>query len=671
MKSRLLKKIRDLKIRVKLMGSFIIISLILVLVGLTGYISLSSMTRKTENIIQTSPLIDAAMEMKLSVQSDMQLIMEILDSDNKTDLNEVWDEHKENTANYDLYSNAILNGAETDEGTIHKTTNNKIIEVVDRADTSHNDEFQPKMKALYDMKLEEYTLKQQIDEDMESFEAAYTKIMDSTEMLEANIKQIIESRIKKGASASSILANENTWVDLSMEIKTTLAISRIYIEEYVQTFDSATLVRVESEYLEAVKEFDFWITSLLQGGNTSEGRIARVNVGELRSLIIEVDKIHNEHFNLYAAKLIKTQNDIADLNIRKGKVDLEADLVGIKMKDILSNVEEETKKEVDMTTKSSMLTAARSKNTTIIGVSIGFILSLLLGFFITQNIVKPLKNSVDIARKVAAGDLTVEVQSDSQDETGQMLEALNVMISKLRSVVNNVTEASRNVKSGSQQLSDGSQTLSQGTTEQASSIEETSASIEEMSSNINQNTMNSEQTNHIAGKASKQAIESGKAVSEAMEALKDISNKISIIDGIARQTNLLALNAAIEAARAGEHGKGFAVVASEVSKLAEKSMLSAGEITELSTSSILVAEKAETMLGELIPDIKRTSELVQEINISSSEQNQGAGQINKSIQQLDKVIQANAASAEELAASAEELSSQASLLQETISFFNV
>jgi methyl-accepting chemotaxis protein len=173
----------------------------------------------------------------------------------------------------------------------------------------------------------------------------------------------------------------------------------------------------------------------------------------------------------------------------------------------------------------------------------------------------------------------------------------------------------------------------------------------------------------MAAKASTEASEGGEAVKATVLAMKQIAQKIGIIDDIAYQTNLLALNAAIEAARAGEHGKGFAVVAAEVRKLAERSQVAAQEISTVATGSVELAEKAGELLDEIVPSIKKTSDLVQEISAASQEQSSGVGQINSAVTQLSQTTQQNAASSEELAATAEEMSGQAEQLQQTMSFF--
>jgi len=280
-----------------------------------------------------------------------------------------------------------------------------------------------------------------------------------------------------------------------------------------------------------------------------------------------------------------------------------------------------------------------------------------------------LQRQADLAEEVSKGNLTVEVQlASDKDQLGR---SLANMVAKLQQVIGQVRSAIDNVSSSAQAMSASSEEMSQGATEQAAAAEEASSSIEEMTANIRQNADNAIQTERIAIQAAKNAAEGGKSVAETVAAMKEIAAKINIIEEIARQTNLLALNAAIEAARAGEHGRGFAVVAAEVRKLAERSQKAAGEINELSTGSVAVAETAGKMLAELVPNIQKTAELVQEIAAASREQDAGAEQISKSVQQLDSVIQQNASVSEEMAATAEESSSQAEQLAEIFSFFVV
>jgi methyl-accepting chemotaxis protein len=286
-----------------------------------------------------------------------------------------------------------------------------------------------------------------------------------------------------------------------------------------------------------------------------------------------------------------------------------------------------------------------------------------------NRMIKGLGEVSGVAEEIAGGNLMVEIKERSGQD--KLLLALKGMVTSLRDVVTQVQTAADNVASGSQQLSSTSQQMSQGATEQAAAAEEASSSMEEMAANIRQNADNALQTERIALKSAEVARQGGDAVTATVGAMKEIAGKISIIEEIARQTNLLALNAAIEAARAGEHGKGFAVVAAEVRKLAERSQRAAAEISELSGSSVEVAEKAGQMLIQMVPDIQRTADLVQEITAASKEQDTGAEQVNQAIQQLDQVIQQNASASEQMASTAEELTSQAEQMQATMAFFKV
>jgi methyl-accepting chemotaxis protein len=327
--------------------------------------------------------------------------------------------------------------------------------------------------------------------------------------------------------------------------------------------------------------------------------------------------------------------------------------------------------------KDGQATVDKAK-TAILGIwALGMVLLGLLGLVIMRSIIRPVKVVDNYLQELSEGltrgegDLTKRMRIATQDELGNMGSSLNAFVETLEKVIIEVKIGAGAFASASTQVASSSSSLSQGTSEQASSVEETTSSLQQMSASISQNSENSRQMEQVASKGARDAEESGRAVHETVSAMKAITDKVNIIEEIAYQTNLLALNAAIEAARAGEHGKGFAVVAAEVRKLAERSQAAAKEISGLAANSVTVAEHSGKKLDELVPAIKKTAELVQEVAAASREQSSGVTQINTAMSQVDQVTQRNASSAEELSSTAEELASQAEALQTLMNSFRV
>ncbi len=329
---------------------------------------------------------------------------------------------------------------------------------------------------------------------------------------------------------------------------------------------------------------------------------------------------------------------------------------------------------------SALLEKQKELNATINGmIKLILIAAILLGiiiagaatFFankITSTIGAEPEEISDISEKMSHGYLNLSpLCANPQGAYGSMVH----MVENLKSVVMDVQQATENVSAGSEELAASAEGLSQGATDQASSVEELSSSIEEISASIKNNADNTQKTERIANSVAEKTKKGSEGVERNLEAMTHISEKIGIIEEIARQTNLLALNAAIEAARAGEHGKGFAVVAAEVRKLAEKSRVSATEIGEVSTNSLIIAEETRATLSELVPEIEKTAELIKEITATCNEQNSGIDQIQQASIRLDQVIQHNASASEEVAATSEELSSQAQQLHAAMLFFKI
>lgn len=610
---------KEKTIKAKLQLAFLATAIITVLTGILALVFTVSIGNAGKEVgEELAPLSDAAMEIKLTATTAHLIFEEIMGGDESEDIKTVWELLNESV----WYCNAILNGGENDEGKFVASADPKVLAKIQDVKISINN-FKKAAEQRYTSRSNS-GIGSAADSE---FDTNYDEILNSLGLL-------IEDAQNKNATAKLYHL---------MESKFLLADGHLFFEELMSGDKSVN-------YKKIIRQFKKAKTEAEQAG----------------VLTAETAELYDD-FMLATEKRYNTTTSVQTVG---GQADAKFDEDFETFLTLTDEAETLIHNDMD-----KGLASLKSQN--IVSILVMIMISataIFVAFFIARLVVKDIVNTlggtmkeiVHVVKRVSEGDLTVSFNNAAS--FGLMRDIEN-MVQRLKGIISEVVGGANSIASASNQISASAERVTTGATEQAASSEEISASMEEMNASIDQNTDNARQTEQIAKKAATSMQAVSEAVNNTVESMRLIAEKISIINEIAEKTDMLAVNAAIEAARAGDKGKGFAVVAGEVRMLAERSQHAAKEIGEISVNSVLVAEKSSILLKEVIPDIKKTSQLVQEIALSSVEQNSGSSQINNAIQQLTAVTQNNASTAEEMSAATQSLLHQSNTLKDAVSYF--
>lgn len=685
---------RDLKVGLKLAVGFGIMIVLIIVAGATGFQGIQSIGKALFIVgEEEAPLVDMANEMKISLWASRNALEEYksataaLATDDRDALSGIVADYNQTLEDFDTFFSAIIDGGMVGDHLVLKTDNQELAGLVREADSVHDSKFQKAAERMMEEGQSLLEHKAELALEMDSLEAVYEEVLDDATAVEELISGEIESRSTAAGISSealAILREEVPLVDLANEIKISMAMTRITMEEFVQQADLNDLDEIKSEYVEWIAVFDRNVDAILNGGTVEGKRIFATDNSQIRQRLEELDSDHAK-FQEEAAKMMEAYEEMLHQAALAEAAMAELDGYGDETSAILDRVEELAGNEMLQARIAGNGAKANAILVLLIVIGISIAFGVLIGTVIARGISRPLQEGVHFADKLSRGDLSAELKLDRGDEVGLLARALQTMTEKLKEVISDALSGAEQIASASEQLAMGNQDLSVRTEQQATALEETSSAIEEMNSSIRSNADNTKSADQLSRDALEKSVEGSGSFKNMISSMEDISissNRIAdiieVINNIAFQTNLLALNASIEAARAGEQGKGFAVVAVEVRKLAKRSDKAASEIAEIIKNSnrkvdegVQIANTAGKVLEEINGAVKKVTALVGEISASSQEQLSSVDQIDRTLSSLDENTQKNAALVEEAASSTEELSGQAQELNSNMQFFKL
>ena len=713
----------DLSIKTKLACGFGALLIMVLMVGATGYQGIESINRGMVSISDHEvPLLKMTNEMKGSLYRSQiaieqyRIASSAIGQVDQGELPTLMARFSKANQQYDRYSEAVLKGATMDSGLVVIPTDNQpLARAIEEADQFHNQQFQVSAQRV--MRLGQEVVAMSIEEikAMASVEREFDTITELADRAEGVIKQRVAHH-KQGAlgleQLQRVMNEEIPLIDAAMEIKNAILLSRILLEEVAQQSTLSALAPLIQQYQQTIQHFDHLVKVILEGGDMDGDTIPAVADAEIRQLVVDLDENHGL-FQTAAQRLIDTRTGMLErlIESQQQTKEMERGIEGVVK--LITRVEQLSSDEMEHAIAAGEESHTSALNwMTAIGIS-ALAIGTLLGMMISRSITRPLQSAVAHADQIARGDLTHIIESQSTDEVGRLMDALEAMRSKICDTMKQIAQSSDELSVASRQLAQSADEMAQSGQEQhihteqvATAIKEMASAIQEVERNTNQaaaaarNTADSSDAgSQIINQSVAEANALAKHISETATALQglatestQIGNILDVIRGIAEQTNLLALNAAIEAARAGEQGRGFAVVADEVRNLAQRTQQSTAEIQAMierlqsgSNQAVRLMEDSQQRTANLVIQTQQAGDSFAAINgmindiadmnihvaASITEQTSVTDELNRSILSINDAIEANSATTEQSSVASHQLAGLADSLRSEVAKFRV
>ena len=620
--------LKNLKISTKLIGGFLIAALILLIVGVLGFISTRTMGEKAAAITEAASLRDSAMQMNQSIKTDLWLAMRLREASDLESLDELWDEHEQNAQVFSDLADTILNGGETAEGTIAATHDESIRALVEQVHQSHMDEFEPAIQSIYDLKVQIQEEQDGIDEKIEDYEAAVDRFNELAKDFEQEVKARAVSRAAAGTSAKEILNTETIWSAIAIEIKAMLAKAPLLMEEFALSRDASSSDAIEEEFAATISDLESLIEALLNGGETELGTVKSIDDPKLRSIVVEMDRIQDEEFQVAASGFIEQQKNLVSLESDLPAYAQEIDQIGNDILGLLETVDQQSLDAITTAEAESEAAASQGTTQTIAGIAIGFVFAIGIGLFLSRSVSKPVATVADAIKTIAEvdlpnfateigllaeGDLTrtfeiasEEIPINSGDEIGLMAKAFNGVIARLqdaglafdrmaenlKEMVTSVMDAANNVDAAATQLSSAADQSSQATEQIATTIQQVAQGTQQQTESVTKTAATIEQMGRAIDGVAQGTQEQSEAVAKSSEITSQMNAAIQQISANAQKSSAGASEAAV-AAREGTRIVDETVEGMRLIK--EKVAISSEKVEQMGERSEQIGQIIETI----------------------------------------------------------------------------